>query len=244
MGTPDDQYLILSLPNSGTDWLCPILAEHGGLRYYHKEFFNPICNWQYGHVLEAGFGCELPSCHQNIARGGEAADLESIYRQTWAREEWNFDKENFSPLKADWFARHFRLAFLLRPSDSLFPPSRLRVWAWYDAFYCAFLAAGRLGQSHGERPLPVRARIAHHMASAIMHEAADRINAPVLDYDVLCKADKATLHAHLSRGWIRDVVNVDAAVASILRTRKYRDKTAKAPFQSEAAPIVPGRNGG
>ena len=56
MGSPHHQYMILSLPNSGTDWLCRILAKHGrsdGLRYYDKEFFNPICNPKYATVLEA-----------------------------------------------------------------------------------------------------------------------------------------------------------------------------------------------
>jgi hypothetical protein len=246
MGASDDQYLILSLPNSGTDWLCPILAEHGGLHYYRKEFFNPITNPQYGHVLEAGFGCELPTCHRNIGRGAEAADLEAIYRETWLREEgaWNFDKEVYSPLKVEFFARHFRIAFLHRPVESVFPPSRLRVWAWYDAIYCAFLASGRIGQSRGARPLAVRARIAHHTAWAAMREAAVRLDAPVLDYDLLCQADAATIRAHLSRGWIRDVVDVEAAVASILATRRHTDKTATPPRQSEAAPTVPGSVGG
>ena len=50
MGSPRHQYMMLSLPNSGTDWLCRILAKHGrgdALRYYDKEFFNPICNLKY-----------------------------------------------------------------------------------------------------------------------------------------------------------------------------------------------------
>ncbi len=149
MGSPHHQYMMLSLPNSGTDWLCRILAKHGrgdGLRYYDKEFFNPICNLKHATVLEGPFGCELASCFENIGVRSElqARDLEAAYQASWEMEGYNFDKENFSALKVPFFAQHFDIVFLYRPAYNVFPPSRLRVWAWYDAIYTAMVANGEI----------------------------------------------------------------------------------------------------
>jgi hypothetical protein len=122
MGEARDQYLIVSLPNSGTDWLCPIIARHGGLRYYHKEFFNPICNPKHGAILEWDFGCELASCYRNIGVPWDRQEqrLDAAYRATWATESYNFDKENFVLQKVAWFAKRFKIVMLHRAASSVF----------------------------------------------------------------------------------------------------------------------------
>jgi hypothetical protein len=223
--------MILSLPNSGTDWLCRILAKHGkgdGLRYYEKEFFNPICNPKYAMMLEPVFGCELAYCHENIGIWSEVQDeeLEAVYQDSWACESYNFDKENYSALKVRFFARHFELVFLFRPVENVFPPSRLRVWAWYDAIYSALVATGMIEET-GPIDLEGRSVAAHKTCWDVMWKEAEAIGAPVLDYERLCKAGSVEDVAdHLGRGWIARAVDVPAAAAEIFATRRYENKAA------------------
>lgn len=221
--------MILSLPNSGTDWLCPILAKHGHLRYYEKEYFNPICNLEYGDVLAAEFGCEMVSSYRNIGvrSSAQAGQLETVYSNTWARQSvWNFDKEIFSAFKVPFFNEHFRLVFLHRAFDSIFPPSRARVWSWYDAIWNGL--ADRDHVADIRLTLALRAREAHRVCWEEMNARAEELSAPVLDYDLLCTADYEAVRHHLGRGWIGDVVDVSAAAQEILTTRVHRIKTAAA----------------
>ena len=229
MGSPRHQYMMLSLPNSGTDWLCRILAKHGrgdGLRYYEKEFFNPICNPKYAGVLEGAFGCELPSCFENIGiwSDDQAAMIECAYQESSGAEAYNFDKENFSALKVPFFAQHFDIVFLYRPADNVFPPSRLRVWAWYDAIYTALTASGVIEESE---PLDLegRALAAHKACWDIIRDAAKRFGAPILDYETLCKASTESAVAYrLNVGWIAEAVDVKAAAAEVFASRQYKTK--------------------
>jgi hypothetical protein len=221
--------MILSLPNHGTDWLCGILAKHGrgdALRYYHKEFFNPICNPKYAGVLEGAFGCELASCYRNIgiASRDQEAELEAAYNLSWQCEHYNFDKENFSAMKVPFFARHFQLAFLYRTIDNVFPPSRLRVWAFYDAIYTALAASGVV-QDGEQLDLEGRALVAHAACWGEMRRQAELIGAPILEYEWLCKPESLDelLH-HLSRGWMGEAIDVPAAAAEILESARYRVK--------------------
>lgn len=218
--------MILSLPNSGTDWLCPILAKHGGLRYYEKEFFNPICNRQYGDLLEQAFGCELVSCYRNIGvRSDDQVDvLERVYRQTWARHDWNLDKENFSPFKVSFFARRFLIAFLYRSPENVFPPSRLRVWQWYDAIYHGLVDNGLVARNHGG--LRARAAAAHWVCWNEMRTWARMTGAPFLDYELLCTGDETAVREHLDQGWLRGVLAIDSTTQEVLATRRYRPKRA------------------
>jgi hypothetical protein len=221
--------MILSLPNHGSDWLCQILAKHGhgdALRYYHKEFFNPICNPKHAGVLEGAFGCELASGYQNIGVRSceQEAELEAVYGESWASERYNFDKENFSVIKVPFFARHFQLAFLYRAVDNVFPPSRLRVWAWYDAIYMGLLSTGVVLDNE-PRDLEERARVAHAACWGEMKHQAEALDAPILDYEKLCTAGSVDeLAEHLGSGWIAEAVDVPAAAAEVFESARYRAK--------------------
>lgn len=222
------QYMILSTPNCGTDWLCKILASHGrGLSYYNKEFFNPICNERYGEVLASAFGCELASCYRKIAQKVSADELDRVYDATWLQQTCNFDKENFAAWRVEFFAERFDLAFLQRPVVGVFPPSRLRVWAWYDAIWQSAVQACRL---HGfPFSLRDRARQAYWAAWCELSSWAERLNAPVIQYDVLCRGDRQAVLGQINRGWIAATVDVGAAVDEIIATRRWTDKTHTPP---------------
>jgi len=217
--------MIVSIPNSGTDWLASIIEKWGsGLRYYRKEFFNPICNPRYGQQLELGFGCELVSCYRNI--GVRSADqvktLDDVYRRTWMRENWNFDKENFSAFKVPWLAEHFELVFLYRSYDSMFPPSRLRVLAWYDAIYNALADADMAIRS--KIGLRERARVAHSLCWDEMIPQARRLGAPILDYNRFCTGNLPAVLRELDQGWLGKVLDVEGAARCVLETRRYHPK--------------------
>ena len=58
-----------------------------------------------------------------------------------------------------------------------------------------------------------------------MMTAAERYDAPMINYDVLCTAPSPSIVVgRLDRGWIGEVVNVGAAVAEIMGTRRYTRK--------------------
>lgn len=231
MGATPDQVMILSLPNSGTDWLCPILAKHSGgrLRYFEKEYFNPITNWKHTDVLARAFGCELVTCHEHIAARWTGSLLDAIYRTTWQREDWSFDKEVFSPFRVPWFAERFDVVIMQRPTYDVFPPSRARVWSWYDAIYHSLLKAGQLAAFSPS--LEQRARIAHsHCQSHMLHEAT-RLQLPVLSYRTLGTGTKEQVVEHLDRGWIGRLVDVPAAAAEIVSTRRYATKVQRGVAQ-------------
>jgi len=163
-------------------------------------------------------------CFQNIGITAhqQMNGLERVYQKTWLTEEYNFDKENFSALKVDFFVRHFHVAFVYRSFENVLPPSRLRVWAWYDAIYTAIYGKTDLTP----RALAERAKMAWQFCWDEMQYKATQYDLPVIDYDLLCTApSEQKVIDHLARGWIGANVDVPAAVAEIMRTRRYETKT-------------------
>lgn len=128
---------LLSLPNTGTDWFVDqMLRQNPSLRYY-REFFNPICNPSYENELNRAFGCEMVDNYHLVARSN--GPHQSVYDRTWAREKYNFTKENYSAFKLDWFASQFDCFVLYRRAELTLPGGRLQVKTWYDAMYCSLL---------------------------------------------------------------------------------------------------------
>jgi len=182
-------WLCLSLPNSGSDWFADLVAQctpEG--RYYRKEFFNPITNWPHFGRLSQVFACELPSTAMNLHRqcrnmldeNDERRMLEVI-DETWGQQDrWNCNKEVWSFANAKVLRQRFELWALTRSTDTLFPPSRARVWAWYDAIACAWD-----GKPSPATEIQDRCRMAHRDATDILLNSAKQFGFPVLDYDNL-----------------------------------------------------------
>jgi hypothetical protein len=123
-----------------------------------------------------------------------------------------------------FFARHFQLAFLYRAVDNVFPPSRLRVWAFYDAIYMGLLSSGVIQESE-QRDLEGRAIVAHAACWSEMRHQAEVLNSPILDYERLCTAGSvAEVADHLGSGWIAEAIDVKAAAAEVLESAQYRAK--------------------
>lgn len=128
---------LLSLPNTGTDWFVDLLLRQNPRLKYYREFFNPICNPVYENVLNRAFGCEMVDNFAVIAKSH--CQHEAVFQQTWANENYNFTKENYSAFKLKWYITHFDCLVLYRRAELSLPGSRLPVKAWYDAMYCSLV---------------------------------------------------------------------------------------------------------
>ena len=76
MSAPDapKQYMLLSLPSSGSDWFAScIRAANPDLRYFDKEFFNPITNIELGDQLAVYFKVEGGLLVTKVEEGTPAA---------------------------------------------------------------------------------------------------------------------------------------------------------------------------
>lgn len=130
--------LILSLPNSGSDWFADTYVKvYPELRYF-REFFNPVNNVKYEDILSIEFGSELYSSYKNIAKF-DIDQCEYIYKNTWEKENYNFTKENYSAFKIEFLVKKFNCLVWHRELKNSLPPSRLHVRAWYEAIWYSMI---------------------------------------------------------------------------------------------------------
>jgi hypothetical protein len=222
--------LLLSLPNTGTDWLVDLLLRHNpGLRYY-REFFNPICNPKYEDVLGRAFGCEMVGHYEMIAR--TRGPWEEVYEQTWAREAYNFTKENYSAFKAHALVRKFTCFVLYRRAEMTLPGSRVQVKTWYDAMYWSLI------RNQAALESDVRSLVAYagaeadtvnkrQVAAFVIYyyqllKEAKKYGLPVIDYDNLMRYSHDELVPYL-RG-VPGVVDPEGLAQDISQTRRPAQK--------------------
>ncbi|MBZ0120874.1 MAG: hypothetical protein K8H88_28020 [Sandaracinaceae bacterium] len=183
--------LLLSLPNSGSTWTAELMAKRIP-GHYAMEYFNPLRNPERGEILKRNFGCELIECYRNIVTTGDEhvhADIE----RTWDRDGYTFTKEVFSPAKLPIFVQHFeRVVVLLRRTEGVFPPSRLRIWAFYEHAWHALREAGHMVRAETDRD---RAYEAHQRLSAMLRRDARALGVPVVDYEEFFGDDDTVLEA-------------------------------------------------
>lgn len=183
----DVDRLMLTLPNMGSTWFAALLAKHlPGCNYYDKEFFNPVCNLKHADRLQRGFGSELVSCYRNIATEGDCR-LPMDIAATWGKEDYTFTKETFSVMKVWAFAQRFNCFVFLRSEENSFPPSRARVWSFYEHAWHAFY----------ERGMPLKEKtidgrmheIYRHMRDTLIVQAAN-LELPVIWWEDLFMDDE------------------------------------------------------
>ena len=205
--------LLLSLPNSGSTWLCHLIAEHREGRY-SEEFFNPVFSETNELLLRDHIGSELVSCYRNIAQS-ERPGFDEVIRETWGNARYTFTKENYSPFKVEAFARHFKCVVLLRSTLDVFPPSRVRVWSFYEHAWFALKEAG-----HPLHAVSTRGRAieAHAIMSARQLKDAVRLGVPILHhhelFDTLSEVRASLERCFGGEGWEA------ACAADIVRTRR------------------------
>jgi len=217
----NEQYLMLSLPNSGSTWFADVISKHiPGCRYYDMEFFNPLRNERHEHTLTRQFGCELANCFRNIAEPGDEW-IDGDIDRTWGTEDYNFTKEVFSPFKLPVFARHFRCFVLLRSPQDSFPPTRLRIWSFYEHAWIAMKESGHKLVSKGARE---RALEAHCVMSRAIEDDARNHGVPVIYYNQLFGNEDA-LRNNLERVF---GFELDGMIDAISQTRKFKPRAASA----------------
>lgn len=222
-------WMCLSLPNSGSDWFANLVAQcTPGARYYHKEFFNPVTNWPHMEELASVFGCELPSTAANLYRQmhgmrdneDETAMLAVIDRTWRCQQKWNCNKEVWSFGNAGIFKHRFVLWGLTRSANTLFPPSRARVWCWYDAIACG---AGILNTSI---EFEQRCRHAHKVATELLLQDADRHGFPVLEYDKIVSGTPDEVMQEIDKLCVRHSI-VDGVDRDLLFRRVFDERRPK-----------------
>jgi hypothetical protein len=170
MTARDNQFMLLSLPSCGTDWVMSCLLGEKSPDYF-REFFNPLANFQRYATLARAFGCELPQTIGLIARPvnmrREAVD--AAYNITWRAENFLFTKENYSAFLVPYWQGKFQCVALYRPRNLTFPPNRLRVVNWYS---CMFTSLNMNLASY-----PGMFQLAFHRQMVAVHTLADRCEA-------------------------------------------------------------------
>ncbi len=226
LSPPEKPIALLSLPNTGTDWLVDLVLRQAPHLRYYREFFNPICNQKHEDLLGLAFGCEMVDNYEKIAQ--RHGPYEKVYRKTWAREGLDFTKENYSAFKVDWFATRFRCFVLYRRPELSLPGSRLPVKAWYGALY------GSLVRNRASLPRDVRWLLDFAAAEADtvnkrqvaafaiyyyqLLKSARKHNLPVLDYDDLMHCSPEELAPLLSG--VPGVVDAEKLARDVARTRR------------------------
>lgn len=223
-------FMLISLPRSGTDWLMHniVLSNRKRIRYC-REFFNPICNPVYGYLLAKSFGAN-GRFYKSIAVPWQLqkSDLDKIYSKTWRRTAFNMTKENYSGFKVGYFITHFTVFALYRHRKYTFPgkADEYATIGFYRDLYESLL----VNRDH----LGLEARSAlefclHHAdtdykkccASSIlfhyvMFEELYKFSIPIADYEILVKEkNKDKLKKYLENTMPPDLVN-DQLVTGII----------------------------
>jgi hypothetical protein len=127
--------MLLSLPNSGSDWFAKCFLSDEKIKYF-REFFNPIVNPNFENQLIECFGCELPGTIEMIAAPHSKENLMRLVQQTWKTTNYNFTKENYSTFKIDFFHQIFQCFILRRKLELCLPGfKREQVMTWYCSLF-------------------------------------------------------------------------------------------------------------
>ena len=212
--------VLLSLPNSGSTWVAGILARHiEACRYYRIEFFNPLRNRKHYSRLSTIFGCELAGCFRNIVHRPTPAQFAAVLRDTWRKEDYTFTKEVFCPRMLELFrGEGFQVRVLQSDETLVFPPTRVRVYSFYEHAYVALRERRHVGPPP-DAPLLAKCLSAYRNLSVMLEHDARRAGLPILRYAELLTASPAAVSESLHRQQIPGL-NVEAAARDIVSKRR------------------------
>lgn len=208
---------ILAMPSSGSDWLADCYQKASGLKYFKKEFFNPMCNSD----CPEGFGSECVSNYKLIAQPQPSFDSMAA----WNGSGCQLNKEVFSAFNVDWFAERFNCVTLFRSTQSTFPPGRLRVYQWYDAVWNSLHDAGH---SLAESTMRGRAMEAHSVMLKQLLASSNRCGISIINYDEITQCEVSKVESELKTAWFAADEVVQTRVAKVPRLND-NSSTATSP---------------
>lgn len=220
--------LLVSQSNSGSSWFARcIAAAHPELRFFDKEFFNPMLNHRHAARLSRSLGCELHATVDHLAATPDPADIAQLIDSTWGTEAHGFTKENFLAYALPAFAKTFEVFFLFRGIDHCFPPERARVRQWYDAWFWSLWRNERFTEAQKEwicaRQVSSheRAVIAWITVRARLRQATRELEAEsrIIDWERCIEYPDESLGAYLA-GVLPPRLSPDRVAERILATRQ------------------------
>lgn len=214
----DDGLLLAALPSGGSDWFASCIRMAQPTLRYAREFFCPMCNWQYAGRLERDLGDTTYAATDKLCVEMTDDSLNSLLNDTWRREDYNFCKENYLPWKLTAFSKQFTTVVLVRDFDDTFPPNRQRVIRWYEHFYCALFNAGQLDEeSVMEATNPTaRAAIGFFYFRQKLIDMAHELDLPLIYVSKITRQNATEITDAVKRV----PVDTQALVDAIVQTRR------------------------
>ncbi len=233
MQTNSKPYMMLGLPNTGTDWFADIISANSNLKY-SREFFNPIVNEFFAEEIAKMFGCELPSTSYKIAQPHTWEEYENVLNATWKRTAFNFTKENYSAFQIEHHVKAFNCFVLHRDVRFSLPsPDRTnRVKTWYDTIYHSMV----LNRDFLETDVQSLVDFAISNANTINKKQvsahiigyyktlkdAKKYRLPVIKYETLVTESEENLCEYLNKNSMWRLGSIKGMVRDIINSRKPR----------------------
>lgn len=224
--------MLLSLPNSGTDWLVGCICRCENLNYY-REFFNPIVNPQYEDIIASAFGCELNDTSDMIAAPISDEITFEVLQNTWRKTNFNFTKENYSPFKLRFFKSFFECFVLYRETEMCIPGSRREaVMTWYSSLWSSLknnlatlphsIFAATDWAIKNANTINKRQVAAHILCGHNLLQDARKMGVPVLQYNDLMSLPEQKIAETMSG--IHNFRNPEKIAQEIVNSRRPRQK--------------------
>lgn len=225
-------FLLLGLPNTGTDWFAKVICDSNLNLTYFREYFNPITNKEISDQLIPAFGCEIPETINYIARPCSWNEYKTLIENTWKKSKLNFTKENYSIFQIRHHQKKFNSFVLYRDLEHSLPSiTRFdEVNSWYKAIYDSIIfnintlshklkCLAEFCQKQADT-LEKQVISAHIMGYRQTIDSAIEFKIPIFNYDKLINYDENQLIEYLSPLKIADPIQLSY---NILKTRKKRE---------------------
>lgn len=225
-----NQTMLLSMPNSGSDWFASVILKTDSKIKYFREFFNPVANKKYFDCLSEGFGSELTSSYKKIACFSGEQLYEKIYAATWLKEQLNFTKENYSAFKIPFFIKKFNCIAFTRQITNSFPPVRDEVFDWYEAIYFSMVENIKTLPEETQELMKVSVKICnnrqqkilmcHYIYQKLFLKFCQEYKIPVIRWEFLMGDHKDIIEE------LKEItfLNKESLISNIIQSRKTNHK--------------------
>lgn len=228
-------FMMLALPNTGTDWFVSQICDSNEKLKYYREYFNPITNHICPDKIATIFGCELSETINTIAKPCSWQQYKAVLDATWNKDKFNFTKENYSIFQIHHHCRAFNCFVLHRELEYCLPSlNRLNdVNSWYDAIYQSIAnniilldseiqSIVAFAKKHADT-LSKRTAAAHIIGYRQILKSAQKFNLPVIEYNTLMDGTKDEITFHLQA---LKLCSPERLAEKIIKSRHHRQNVS------------------